>query len=111
MFRKKDGSLQLVTKNCALDAVTVKNYYTLPLISKLLDQLSEAIIFSIIDLTAVYNQVHIAEKHIPKMALNQMWGIKKRCHELWHDKCPFNLCSPHEFRLSTTHWEISCYLS
>ena len=43
--QKKDGSLRLVTNYCALNAVTIKNRYPLPLISKLLDQLSGARIF------------------------------------------------------------------
>ena len=54
---KKDGSLRLVTDYRALNAVTVKNRYPLPLISELLDQLGGSTIFSKIDLTAGYNQV------------------------------------------------------
>ena len=44
--QKKDGSLRLVTDYCALNAVTIRNQYPLPLISKLLDQLSGTKIFS-----------------------------------------------------------------
>ena len=52
---KKDGSLRLVTNYWALNAVTIKNRYPLPLISELLDQLSGASIFSKIDLAPGYN--------------------------------------------------------
>ena len=66
--QKKDGSLRLVTNYWALNAVTIKNRYPLPLISELLDQLSGASIFSKIDLTAGYNQVRVANNDIPKTA-------------------------------------------
>ena len=38
-IKKKDGSLHLVQDYCALNAVTVKNKYPLPLISQLVSQL------------------------------------------------------------------------
>jgi len=38
-IKKKDGSLCLVQDYCALNAVTIKNKYSLPLISKLVSQL------------------------------------------------------------------------
>ena len=66
--QKKDGSLRLVTNYWALNAVTIKNRYPLPLISELLDQLSGASIFSKIDLTAGYNQVRVANNDITKTA-------------------------------------------
>ena len=40
--QKEDGSLQLVTNYLALNAITVKNQYPLPFISKLLNKLSRA---------------------------------------------------------------------
>ena len=75
--QKKDVSLQLVTNYCALEAITVKNCYPLLLIRKLLDQLSGANIFSKIYLTAVYNQVYIAEKDLPKTAPRTRYGAYK----------------------------------
>jgi len=41
-IKKKDGSLQLVQDYCALNAITVKNRYPLPLISELVSQLRGA---------------------------------------------------------------------
>ena len=75
--QKKDGSLCLVTNYHALNAVTIKNWYPLPLISKLLDQLSGAKIFSKIDLTAGYNQVRVVDKNIPKTAFRTKYGAYK----------------------------------
>ena len=75
--QKKDGSLRLVTDYWALNAVTIKNHYPLPLISELLDQLSGASIFSKIDLTAGYNQVRVADNDIPKTAFRTKYGAYK----------------------------------
>ena len=72
--QKKDGSLHLVIDYCALNAITVKDCYPLPLISELLDQLGGAGIFSKIDLTAGCNQVCLPEKDIPKTALRTKYG-------------------------------------
>ena len=69
--------LRLVTDYCALNAVIIKNWYPLPLISKLLDQLSGARIFSKIDLTAGYNQVRVVDKDIPKTAFRTKSGAYK----------------------------------
>ena len=41
-IKKKDGSLRLVQDYCALNAVTIKNRYPLPLISELVSQLRGA---------------------------------------------------------------------
>ena len=46
----------------------MKNYYPLPLISKLLNQLGGCSIFSKIDLNAGYNQVCIVDQDVPKTA-------------------------------------------
>ena len=60
-IKKKDGTLRLIIDYQALNAVTIKNQYPLPLISELLDQVGGAHIFSKIDLTIGYNQVKIKE--------------------------------------------------
>jgi len=41
-IKKKDGSLRLVQDYCALNAITIKNRYPLPLISELISQLHKA---------------------------------------------------------------------
>jgi len=48
-IKKKDGSLWLVQDYCALNAVTVKNRYPLPLISELVSQLCRAKYFTKLD--------------------------------------------------------------
>jgi len=58
-IKKKDGSLQLVQDYRALNAVTVKNRYPLPLISKLVSQLRRAKYFTKLDVRWGFNNVHI----------------------------------------------------
>jgi len=58
-IKKKDGSLQLVQDYCALNAVTVKNRYLLPLISELVSQLHRAWYFTKLDVRWGFNNVRI----------------------------------------------------
>jgi len=58
-IKKKDGSLRLVQDYCALNAVTVKNRYPLPLISKLVSQLRGAKYFTKLDTRWGFNNVCI----------------------------------------------------
>jgi hypothetical protein len=58
---KKDGTLQLCVDYQGLNAITVKNHYPIPLISKLLDQLNNAKVFSKLDLLDTYYQIQIKE--------------------------------------------------
>ncbi|GKC67303.1 putative retrotransposon gag domain, aspartic peptidase domain protein, partial [Tanacetum coccineum] len=59
--RKKDGSLQMCIDYRALNKVTIKNKYPIPLIADLLDQLGKARYFTKLDLRSGYYQVWIAE--------------------------------------------------
>jgi len=58
-IKKKDGSLQLVQDYRALNAVTVKNRYLLPLISELVSQLRRAWYFTKLDVRWGFNNVRI----------------------------------------------------
>lgn len=58
---KHDGSLCLCIDYRALNKVTIKNEYPIPLIADLFDQLSGAKFFSKLDLRSGYYQVRIAE--------------------------------------------------
>ncbi|KAJ3518444.1 hypothetical protein NM688_g9438 [Phlebia brevispora] len=57
--KKHDGSLRPVMDYRALNAITVKNRYPIPRIADLIDSLSQASIFTKIDLRWGYNNVRI----------------------------------------------------
>jgi len=58
-IKKKNGSLCLVQDYHALNAVTIKNRYPLPLISELISQLCGAWYFTKLDVCWGFNNVHI----------------------------------------------------
>ncbi|RVW98232.1 Retrovirus-related Pol polyprotein from transposon 17.6 [Vitis vinifera] len=67
LFQKKhDGSLRMCIDYRALNKVTVKNKYPIPLIADLFDQLGRARYFTKLDLRSGYYQVRIAEGDEPK---------------------------------------------
>ena len=60
-IKKKDGSLRLVQDYRALNAITVKNKYPLPLISKLINKLQGAKYFIKLDVCWGFNNVQMKE--------------------------------------------------
>ena len=68
LVEKKDKSLRMVFDYQALNDVTIKNKYPLPMINDLFYQLQGAKMFSKIDLRSGYHQLKIREKDIPKTA-------------------------------------------
>jgi len=59
--KKKDGKLRLVQDYCALNAMTMKNKYPLPLIPKLIAKLRGAKYFTKLDVCWGFNNVCIKE--------------------------------------------------
>ncbi len=72
--KKKDGSLRLCIDYRALNKVTIKNKYPIPLIADLFDQLGRARYFTKLDLRSGYYQVRIAEGDEPKTACVTRYG-------------------------------------
>ena len=64
LFEKKDGSLRIAMDYHALNEVTIKNKYPLPMINDLFDQLQGAKVLSKIDLRSRYHQLKIREQDI-----------------------------------------------
>jgi len=67
-IKKKDGSLHLCIDFCSLNCIFKKDYYSLLLISNLLDSSRKAQIYLKIDLHYVYHLVHIADSNKWKTA-------------------------------------------
>ncbi|GLB45151.1 putative retrotransposable element tf2 155 kda protein type 1-like [Lyophyllum shimeji] len=74
-IKKKDGSLRLVQDYRALNAITVKNRYPLPLISELVNNLRGARYFTKLDVRWGYNNVHIKEGDEWKAAFRTNRGL------------------------------------
>jgi hypothetical protein len=58
-----------------LNAVTIKNKYSLPRIDILFDQLAGAKVFSKIDLHSRYHQIKIKPSDIPKTTFSTRYGL------------------------------------
>lgn len=70
LFQKKeDGSLRLCVDYRALNKVTVKNKYPVPLVADLFDRLGKATYFTKLDLRSGYYQVRIAAGDEPKTTM------------------------------------------
>ncbi|CAL2255821.1 unnamed protein product [Prunus armeniaca] len=65
----------------ALNKVTIKNKYPIPLIADLFDQLGGARYFTKLDLHSGYYQVRIAPGDEPKTAcVKEIWVLRVPCH-------------------------------
>src|SRR6266436_6720766 len=76
-IKKKDGSLHLCVDFCALNRVTEKDCYPLPLISDLLTSPAPTRIYSKIDLKHAYHLVCIAKGDEPKTTFHTHYGSYK----------------------------------
>ena len=73
--KKKDGKLRPVQVYRKLNKMTIKNRYPLPLISELIDKLSQAWIFSKMDVRWGYNNIRIKEGDEWKAAFRTNRGL------------------------------------
>ncbi|KAJ1194909.1 hypothetical protein NDU88_004194 [Pleurodeles waltl] len=72
---KKDGSLRTCIDYRALNQVTIKNRYPLPLVSVLLDQVKNARIYTKLDLRGAYHLIRVASGDEWKTAFRTRYGL------------------------------------
>ena len=72
--KKKGGSLRMCIDYPALNKITVKNKYPLPLIDELFDRLKGSRYFTKLDLTQGYHQLRIADDDVAKTAFRTWYG-------------------------------------
>jgi transposase InsO family protein len=72
--KKKDGTTRMCIDYRALNDITIKNAYPLPLVGELFDQLQGAQYFSKIDLRSGYHQIRVASEDVPKTAFRTRYG-------------------------------------
>ncbi|KAH9670137.1 Endonuclease [Citrus sinensis] len=72
--KKKDGFLRMCIDYRALNKITIKNKYPIPLIVDLFDQLGSARYFTKLDLQSGYYQVRIAKGDEPKTTCVTRYG-------------------------------------
>ena len=86
LIRKRDGSVRWCIDYRALNEVTVKDVFPLPLIDDCLDTLSGSIWFSKLDANSAYWQVQIKEEDRKKTSFITKYGLFE------HIRMGFGLC-------------------
>jgi hypothetical protein len=78
MVLKKEGSWCMCPDLCALNKLTIKDKFPIPIIDDLLDELSGPQLFTKLDLHYVYHHIHMNKVDIPKTTFRTHEVLEKQ---------------------------------
>lgn len=87
LVKKQSGGIRVCVDYRALNGLTIKNRYPIPLVSETMDRLSRAKYFTTLDVISAFNRIRIKPGHEEKTAFNTRYG------QYEYLVMPFGLCN------------------